>query len=77
MPDPAIGPERMDLLLVERDAIVVARLDDHLALSVHQAGQGEGLLLAVAEHPPEQLDDVVVGVLVVIEQDQVVARREL
>jgi hypothetical protein len=66
----------MDLALVVHHRILVGGLDDRPPLRVDHAGNGEALLPAVTEHVAEQVDHVLVGVIVVVQQHEMVPGRQ-
>src|SRR5215216_3917061 len=72
-----VGAEGVDLPLVPRDLCMARRLDDRPPLRVDDARERVGLLPAIPEHVTEQVDHVRVGVVVVIQQDQVEERLEV
>ena len=62
----------VDLGLVGFALLSGGGFEDDAALGVDDAGEGPGFFGAVAEDGAEHFDDVLVGVLVIVEEDEVV-----
>ena len=67
----------VDLVLVGFALFFGGGFEDDSALRVDDAGEGPGFFGAVAEDGAEHFDDVLVGVLVIVEQDEVVEGGDL
>ena len=67
----------VDLVLVGFALFSGGGFEDDAALGVDDAGEGPGFFGAVAEDGAEHFDDVLVGVLVVVEEDEVVEGGEV
>src|SRR5215211_4151504 len=72
MRDARVGAEGVDHLLMSRYLVVARGFDDRLSLAVDNAGDGESLLLAIAHDAAEEIDHILVGVVVIVQQDQVI-----
>ena len=67
----------VDLVLVGFALFSGSGFEDDSALRVDDAGEGPGFFGAVAEDGAEHFDDVLVGVLVIVEEDEVVEGGDL
>ena len=72
-----VGAVRVNLLLLQQALVLRPRHQDRLPLAVDDGGDAEGLLSRVAEDVSEHADDVLVGVAVVVEQDEMAGLLEL
>ncbi len=66
---------RVNLIALQLGALFRSRIDDDAAGAVHFAGHEKRPLAAVAEKLDQHLDDVIIGVIVIIQQDDVITRN--
>jgi len=62
----------MDPLLVSKNAFLTSGLDNSAPFAVHHTGEGEGFGGSIAENVCQQLDDVLVGMIVIVEENEVI-----
>jgi len=75
MRDAPIPPVRVNLVALQLGALLCRSIDDDAAGAVDLAGHQKRALAAVAEQLDQHLDDVIIRVVIVIQQDDVIARN--
>ena len=71
-----IGAVAVDAVLMRKHPLFGSGLHNRAPLAVDHAGKREGLGGRIAEDMTQELDDVFVGVVVIVEENQVVERLE-